>query len=52
MTAKFKKIIGWVALIVLVFALTLLIYTVLPGRTVTETIPVTPTYLIPPAAIP
>lgn len=47
-----KKIIGWLAIILLVIALALIMYALIPSQSVTEVIPVTPTYFVPPAVNP
>jgi hypothetical protein len=41
-----------IALVVLLAAMVLLIYSLLPGKTVSEVQAIMPTYLIPPAVVP
>ena len=47
-----KKITGWLAIFLLVIALAFILYALIPSQTVTEVIPVTPTYFVPPVVNP
>jgi hypothetical protein len=52
MTKKARKILFLIALTVLVVALALLVYSFLPVENLKEIVPITPTYLVPPAVAP
>lgn len=45
-----NKLIGWLAILFLIVALAIILYALIPSRTITEIIPLTPTFFVPPAA--
>lgn len=52
MSQKKRRILYIIAMVIFALAAAALVYSLLPTETLRDTLPVTPTYLIPPAGAP